>query len=374
MPHPFSAQVQFHVKVLVLVNVQASVASGTSTCYNRSMNKITRELLLDTLDRIHSVPILVTGDLILDRYIWGKVDRISPEAPVPVVEVTKTDERLGGAGNTVRNLSALGAKVQVSGTIGADRDGEILLGLLRDIGAGHEGVVVDSSRPTVLKTRVIAQKQQIVRIDREERGECPESVSSSVAKALSDAIDSHRAVIVSDYGKGAVSRAVLDCVHGAYREGRLGLSIRPLFVDPHPYNYGNYRCMSVGKPNRKEAEVAAGRSIITSRDAFAAAQSLNERWNAEMMVVSLGEDGMILKMAETTEGIHLKTTAKEVFDVSGAGDTVTAVFCAALAAGASPSVAGVLSNIAAGIVVSEVGTVPIDPVKLRAEISQWEAI
>jgi D-beta-D-heptose 7-phosphate kinase/D-beta-D-heptose 1-phosphate adenosyltransferase len=131
--------------------------------------------------------------------------------------------------------------------------------------------------------------------------------------------------------------------------------------------------MSVAKPNRKEAEVASGVSISSTRDAFAAADILSKRWNAEMMVVTLGEDGMIVKMAETTEGIHLKTAAKEVFDVSGAGDTVTALFCAALAAGASPTVAGILSNIAAGIVVSEVGTVAIDPAALRSEIARWEA-
>jgi D-beta-D-heptose 7-phosphate kinase/D-beta-D-heptose 1-phosphate adenosyltransferase len=337
------------------------------------MKKIQRGELIATLDRIVSIPILVTGDLILDRYIWGKVDRISPEAPVPVVEVTKSDDRLGGAGNVVRNLRAIGAAVEVSGIIGDDGDGQSLLSLLSEIGAGHSGVIIDSTRPTVLKTRVIAQTQQIVRIDREERGEGPSHVSQGLASLLEKSIDQHRAVIVSDYGKGAVSQAVLDRLHEAKEQGRLGLASRPLFVDPHPRNYDRYRCMSVAKPNRKEAEVASGVSISSTRDAFAAADILSKRWNAEMMVVTLGEDGMIVKMAETTEGIHLKTAAKEVFDVSGAGDTVTALFCAALAAGASPTVAGILSNIAAGIVVSEVGTVAIDPAALRSEIARWEA-
>jgi D-beta-D-heptose 7-phosphate kinase/D-beta-D-heptose 1-phosphate adenosyltransferase len=337
------------------------------------MKKIQREELLATLDRIASMPILVTGDLILDRYIWGKVERISPEAPVPVVEVNKTDDRLGGAGNVVRNLRAMGATVEVSGIIGDDEDGQCLLNLFTEIGAGHAGVLVDPTRPTVLKTRVIAQTQQIVRIDREKRGEGPSSVSQGMAALLEQQMDQYRAVIVSDYGKGAVSRAVLECLHKAKESGRLGLGSRPLFVDPHPLNYGNYRAMSVAKPNRKEAEIASGVSISSVRDAFAAADILSKRWNAEMMVVTLGEDGMIVKMAETTEGIHLKTAAKEVFDVSGAGDTVTALFCAALAAGASPTIAGILSNIAAGIVVSEVGTVAIDPVRLRSEISRWEA-
>lgn len=336
------------------------------------MRKIQREELLATLDRIESIPIMVTGDLILDRYIWGKVDRISPEAPVPVVEVNRTDDRLGGAGNVVHNLRAIGAQVEVSGIIGDDDEGQRLLGLLGEIGAGHSGVIVDPLRPTVLKTRILAQTQQIVRIDREKRGEGPLSVSQGLASVLEKSLDQHRAVIVSDYGKGAVSQAVLDTLYEAKQSGRLGLSIRPLFVDPHPFNYSRYRCMSVAKPNRKEAESASGVSISSTRDAFAAADILSKRWNAEMMVVTLGEDGMIVKMAETTEGIHLKTAAKEVFDVSGAGDTTTAVFCAALAAGASGTVAGILSNIAAGIVVSEVGTVAIDPKRLRAEILRWE--
>jgi D-beta-D-heptose 7-phosphate kinase/D-beta-D-heptose 1-phosphate adenosyltransferase len=188
---------------------------------------------------------------------------------------------------------------------------------------------------------------------------------------LEKSIEAHKAVIVSDYGKGAVSQAVLDCLHNATEQGRLGLSSRPLFVDPHPRNYDRYRCMSVAKPNRKEAELASGVSIVSTRDAFAAADVLSARWKAEMMVITLGEDGMIVKIAETTEGIHLKTAAKEVFDVSGAGDTVTALFCAALAVGASATIAGILSNIAAGIVVSEVGTVAIDAGRLRAEISRW---
>lgn len=335
------------------------------------MKNIQREELLATLDRIVGVPIVVTGDLILDRYIWGKVDRISPEAPVPVVEVRRTDDRLGGAGNVVRNLRAIGAAVEVSGIIGDDEDGQSLLSLLSEIGASHSGVIVDSTRPTVLKTRVIAQTQQIVRIDREERGEGPSSVSKGLAAVLEKSIEAHKAVIVSDYGKGAVSQAVLDCLHNATGQGRLGLSSRPLFVDPHPRNYERYRCMSVAKPNRKEAELASGVSIASTRDAFAAADILSKRWKAEMMVITLGEDGMIVKMAETTEGIHLKTAAKEVFDVSGAGDTVTALFCAALAVGASATIAGILSNIAAGIVVSEVGTVAIDAGRLRSEISRW---
>ena len=330
--------------------------------------------LLATLDRIVSTPILVVGDLILDRYIWGKVERISPEAPVPVVEVQRTEDRLGGAGNVVRNLATIGAKPTVCGTVGGDEDAQAMLRLFAEIGADVRGVIVDDSRPTVLKTRVIAHTQQIVRIDRERcNGESPQ-VNERISAAIESSIDGAKAVILSDYGKGTVSSHVLATLHRAYEQHRLGLSVRPLFVDPHPRNYDNYRRMSVAKPNRKEAEIASGRSISSVEDAFKAADILMKRWNAEMMVITLGEDGMIVQQAGGQAGVHLETMAQEVFDVSGAGDTVTAVFCAALATGASPVIAGVLANIAAGIVVSEVGTVAIDIERLRNEVSRFGAI
>ena len=329
--------------------------------------------LLATLDRIVSTPILVVGDLILDRYIWGKVERISPEAPVPVVEVQRTEDRLGGAGNVVRNLATIGAKPTVCGIVGSDEDAQAMLRLFAEIGADVRGVIVDDSRPTVLKTRVIAHTQQIVRIDRERcNGESPQ-VNERISAAIESSIDEAKAVILSDYGKGTVSSHVLATLHRAYEQHRLGLSVRPLFVDPHPRNYDNYRRMSVAKPNRKEAEIASGRSISSVEDAFKAADILMERWNSEMMVITLGEDGMIVQQAGGQAGVHLETMAQEVFDVSGAGDTVTAVFCAALATGASPVIAGVLANIAAGIVVSEVGTVAIDIERLRNEVSRFGA-
>ena len=335
------------------------------------MVSVKKEQLLATLDKIVSTPILVVGDLILDRYIWGRVDRISPEAPVPVVEVVKTEGRLGGAGNVVRNLATIGAKPSVCGVIGDDEDGRELIALLDELKANREGVVVDKNRPTIVKTRVIAATQQIVRIDREKRMEEVSDVSSKMVSAIEKQIEGNRAVILSDYGKGAVSAGVLDVLQRASVDHRLGLAGRPLFVDPHPKNYNNYRSMSVAKPNRKEAEIASGHSISSIDDAYAAADLLMKRWNSEMMVITLGEDGMIVKQAGEPRGVHLETMAQEVFDVSGAGDTVTALFCAALATGASPTTAGVLANIAAGIVVSEVGTVAVDLEKLRAHVNHW---
>jgi len=332
------------------------------------MSTVTSTELLHTLDAIVGTPILVVGDMILDRYVWGTVDRISPEAPVPVVEVISTEDRLGGAGNVVRNLARIGVKVATCGLIGDDDEGQMMLQLLGDIGAEKDGVLVDRSRPTTLKTRVIAQKQQMVRIDREKTGAESSALSEGLAGIIEAHIDANKAVILSDYGKGAISQAVLKKLDEAWGAKRLGLGIRPLVVDPHPYNYNNYLRLSVAKPNRKEAEIASGVRIRSVSDAFKAADILMAKWNAEMMVITLGEDGMIVKRSGETVGLHMETTALEVFDVSGAGDTVTALFSAALAAGASPAIAGALANIAAGIVVSEVGTFAIDGERLRHEI------
>jgi rfaE bifunctional protein kinase chain/domain len=335
------------------------------------MRPCTKDDLTAALDRIAGTPILVVGDLILDRYIWGKVERISPEAPVPIVEVVKSDDRAGGAGNVVANLLAIGAKPTVCGLVGDDEDGARLVQLFKDAGADCSGVVVDKGYPTVLKTRVIAHTQQIVRIDREDRSAASIDLLKRMTSSLEARLDGSRAVVMSDYGKGTVSVEVLNALHAATAENRLGLASRPLFVDPHPRNYNAYRSMSVAKPNRKEAEIASGVSISSVSDAFKAARILMQKWCSEMMVITLGEDGMIVQPGDGTPGIHLETTAQEVFDVSGAGDTVTAVFCSALATGSSPAVAGVLANIAAGIVVSEIGTVPVDCKRLRHHISHW---
>jgi rfaE bifunctional protein kinase chain/domain len=331
-----------------------------------------KQELLDILDRIAGTPILVVGDLVLDRYTWGKVDRISPEAPVPVVEVVRLEDRLGGAGNVVRNLATIGAKPAACGVIGDDAEGQVMLGLFNEIGADASGVLVDSSRPTVLKTRVIAHTQQIVRIDREQRAELSTPLSQKLADFMQSSMVGVRAVILSDYGKGTVSVHVLKASESAYQRGDLGLSSRPLFVDPHPRNYNHYSIMSVAKPNRKEAEAASGQKIESIEDAFRVAELLLSKWNSEIMVITLGEGGMIVRRAGSTDGLHLETAAQEVFDVSGAGDTVTAVYTAALAVGAGPINAGVLANIAAGIVVSEVGTAAIKLDKLREKVSTWE--
>lgn len=329
-----------------------------------------KQELYSALEAIQNLPILVIGDIILDRYIWGVVDRISSEAPVPVVEVKRTEDRLGGAGNVVRNLRGVGAKVKLCGLIGEDDEGKLILELLKAEGVEHEGVIIDRARPTTIKTRVIAHAQQVVRIDRESRTAAAAPLQEGFAAVVDAQLDSAKVVILSDYGKAAFSSVLMRKLKQALDQKRLGSGIRPLIVDPHPANYDSYTYMTVGKPNRREAEHGSGMKITDRESAEKAARLLMKRWHADGMLVSLGEDGLVLVSNSNKESIILETVAQEVFDVSGAGDTITALFSAATGAGVSPTVAGVLANIAAGIVVSEIGTVAVTKEGLLAKIAE----
>ena len=332
------------------------------------------DTLLAALEKLKGQKIVVVGDLILDRYIWGKVERISPEAPVPVVEVKKMEDRLGGAGNVVRNLCNLGCDVTVCGYVGDDEEGATILKLLRDSNVGKDGVIIDRDHPTCLKTRVIAHPQQIVRIDREDKSPRALPLQSAFASLTEAHAKDASGIIISDYAKGTISPMVME----RFKESRkMSLAkkdashpVIPLVIDPHPAHYDLYSSITIAKPNRKEAEAASGIKITDKQSAIVAAQKLMERWDAEMMMVTLGEGGMVLTQRGKPGGLTLDTVAREVFDVSGAGDTVTAVFTAALSAGVELLTAGELANIAAGIVVSEVGTVAIEYDKFFNEIKE----
>ena len=329
-----------------------------------------KDALLAGLDKIKGQKILVVGDLILDRYIWGKVERISPEAPVPVVEVKKIEDRLGGAGNVVRNLCNLGCEVTVCGYVGDDDEGAIILKLLRESNVGKDGVIIDREHPTSLKTRVIAHPQQLVRIDREDRSQRAMPLQSAFASLTEAHLKDMSGVIVSDYAKGTISPMIMERFTNSMEKGITGRGKVPVVIDPHPTHFDLYNKITIAKPNRKEAETAVGRKITDKASAFAAAHDLMKRWDAEMMMITLGEGGMVITEKGKSGGIALETVAREVFDVSGAGDTVTAVFTSALAAGVELATAGQLANIAAGIVVSEVGTVAIEFDVLRKEIEE----
>jgi D-beta-D-heptose 7-phosphate kinase / D-beta-D-heptose 1-phosphate adenosyltransferase len=323
--------------------------------------------LLSTFEKIRDLPVLVVGDVMLDRYVWGVVDRISPEAPVPVVLVKRMEDRLGGAGNVVRNLRALGAQVELCGFIGDDEQGQAVLKLLSDEQVGREGVIVDSLIPTTAKTRVIAHNQQVVRIDREEVNNHSLELRKAFDALVDSKIDSHKVIIISDYGKGTITESLLKRFADARNQGRIGDKC-PLMLDPHPRNYNLYSGMTAVKPNRKEAEEAAGIKIRNRADALMAAPLVLSKWKSDILVLSLAEDGMLVATTDGKEPILIDTVARKVADVSGAGDAVTAVFAAALGVGASLRVAGDLANISAGIVVGEVGTVPVNYNALREEI------
>lgn len=327
--------------------------------------------LLRVIDRFAGTKVLVVGDLVVDHYIWGKVERISQEAPVVIVQQTAESKRPGGAGNVVHNLTALGANVSVCGVVGDDESGRTLVNMFQDLGVDTEGVLIDRSRVTSVKTRVIARAQQVVRVDHETTEIINPTYQESIATYVQLQLEKTQGVIVSDYGKGTICKPLFDRIEKSYAQGLLGLNGTPLLVDPKERNFSLYSGATIIKPNRQEAQKASGITIKDCNDAVTAGSELLKRWNCEMVLVTLGELGMTLVSESDSQLSHfdVDTVAREVYDVSGAGDTVAAVFLLALAAKATPSQAAVLANYAAGIVVGEVGTVAIELEQLREALA-----
>lgn len=326
--------------------------------------------LRQIVEQFSSAKVLVVGDLILDKYIWGKVERISPEAPVAVVNVNKEEERLGGAGNVAHNIRALGAEVSLCGVVGDDSDGRRVVEMLEAQGIDCQGVMVDRSRPTTVKTRVVAHSQQIVRIDKESTVKVAPAFSHGLAAAISDHAKRVGAIVLSDYGKGTVTDTLIESLRSSESVELLRYGKAPLVVDPKAPNFDMYRGATVVKPNCKEASQASGLEISSRADAIAAGKVLLEKWQSQMVLVTLGEGGMVLvsNIEGHEDAYEIDTEAQEVFDVSGAGDTVAAVFALALAARATPEQAARVANIAAGIVVAEVGTAVVNAAELTGRL------
>jgi rfaE bifunctional protein kinase chain/domain len=316
-------------------------------------------LMQQQLSRIQGQRIAVIGDLILDRYIWGRVDRISPEAPVAIVEEMKSEDRLGGAANVVTNLVGLGCQVDVYGVIGADFDGSRIFEILSAQKAGFKGVIREETRPTTCKTRILGGSQQMLRVDRESRLPLEIAYENLLIKAFSPAAKKYASIVISDYGKGIISERLLGHIN------ELILDSCQLIVDPHPVNFDHYLKSSIIKPNKKEAEAASGIKIEDVDSAFKAASILLERWKSQYSIITLGAEGMIVLSRDGQVRSHVPSLAQKVFDVSGAGDCVTAVFAAGLASQIDILEISELSNVAAGIVVSEIGTAPITRDKLE---------
>jgi rfaE bifunctional protein kinase chain/domain len=312
--------------------------------------------------RLRDVRVLVVGDLMLEQFIWGRVDRISPEAPVPVVHVLREDLRPGGAGNVVSNVAALGGRAAVAGLIGRDAGGTRLRLALAALGADTAGLVATRETSTISKTRIIAHQQQVVRLDREgataDDGPAARRLRDWVLPQLRRA----HVLVVSDYGKGAVGAALLEALADAHAR-------RPFtwVVDPKSGNFSHYRRVSLVKPNLQEAAAASGVDIRDAASLRTAGTRLLERWNAEAVLISRGEHGMAL-FRRGKPVREFATAARDVFDVTGAGDTVVATCALALGAGASLEEATILANHAAGIVVGKVGTATVTAAELAAAV------
>jgi len=301
--------------------------------------------------------IFIIGDIILDRYIFGKVSRISPEAPVPVVDVMRESFLLGGAANVANNIIALGGKVTVAGVIGKDRAGDVVKGLMTDCNINIEAIIEDS-RPTTVKARVIAHNQQIVRFDREDRRKLEGKSLLSFLGQIRKILPLYDAVIISDYKKGVVSASLVKEIVKYAKQKKTFVA-----VDPKVGHFHLYKNVSLITPNIMEASEGSGVQIKDEKSLLKAGKTLLSRLSCMSVLITRGEEGMSLfERGSKGMGVtHIPTVAKKVFDVTGAGDTVIATFTLAYAAGASLQDAATIANHAAGVVVGEVGTAVATP-------------
>jgi D-beta-D-heptose 7-phosphate kinase/D-beta-D-heptose 1-phosphate adenosyltransferase len=322
------------------------------------------------LRRIEGCRVAVLGDVMLDEYLFGEVSRISPEAPVPIVRVVREQAVLGGAANVAANLRALGAQPLLIGTFQRDAAGTRVHTLLEQLGISTSGLVFDGARPTIIKTRVIGQQQQMLRIDREEAGTPDPAVLAGLTAQVARALEDASALIISDYAKGAVNAAVMAVV----RELCAARSL-PWIVDPKPEHRLLYQGATLMTPNTRETAALAGGPAKSDAEVAAAGQAIVAELGLQGLLITRSERGMALF---APDGDHaapwmIPTEAQEVFDVSGAGDTVIATFGAAVAAGADWREAAMLANAAAGVVVAKVGTATVTPTEILAHFHEQEA-
>ena len=315
------------------------------------------------ISKFSKAKILVIGDLILDEYVWGNVSRISPEAPVPVVWVNRESYMPGGASNVASNIRSLEGEVYIAGVVGSDSRAEKLIELLSENGVTTEGIIADPNRPTTLKTRIIAGHQQVVRVDREKIEHLPTAILKDIVSYAEKIIPQVDAVIIEDYGKGVITPMLLKPIIKCARVNK-----KIITVDPKEEHISYYQGVTSLTPNNHEASVTVGIKIKDEETLEAAGKKLLKKLNAESVLITRGENGMCLfeKSGKITK---IPTAAQEVFDVSGAGDTVISVFTLALACGASLQDAAKISNIAAGIVVGKVGVAVVNQKELIKKMS-----
>ncbi|WP_432738583.1 D-glycero-beta-D-manno-heptose-7-phosphate kinase [Maridesulfovibrio sp. FT414] len=322
--------------------------------------------ILNILPDLKGQKVLIVGDVMLDHYVIGTVDRISPEAPVPVVQVTEEKYLLGGAGNVARNITSLGGEPHLTGFVGADEEGRVFRRLCDDSGITCS-LYESSDRPTTKKTRVMAHNQQMVRVDREKTSDFSPELMDDLFAFLEREICDYKVVILSDYGKGTLSQVFFDRFWTLLKQK----NHKPhILVDPKTANYDRYKSVSLLTPNAKEAGEGAHMEVKERADVLEAGRRLFDRLNPEHLLITLGGNGMAL--FESRDVVkHVPTFARKVFDVTGAGDTVIATLGLGLAAGLDPLTSAVLANYAAGIVVGQVGAATATVDELAEAVRNW---
>ncbi len=322
---------------------------------------MSRKRALEIMENFPRSGVLVVGDIMADHFIWGRVSRISPEAPVPVVEVSKDRFMLGGCANVLNNVFAMGGRVHLAGVVGCDETGRRLLSEFEARGVATDGIVVEKGRPTTLKTRIVAHGQQVVRFDQEDRRPLTSGSVQKILAYIRSLRDDLGALVISDYSKGVITRPLLE---GIRRE----VAGRPIFtcVDPKQRDFSLYEGFDIITPNHYEAGHAAGEEILNGQDHVRVGMKLMKSFSFKALLITRGESGMSL--FERDGGVRhtaFPTEAREVFDVTGAGDTVIGVFALCMAAGASFREAAYLANHAAGIVVGKAGTATVTREELK---------
>ncbi len=317
------------------------------------MVNFTEARLRELFERFNGRRVAVVGDVMLDRYFWGSVGRISPEAPVPVVEIESESARLGGAANVAHNIKSLGGEPLLIGVVGKDNSADLLRNLMLEHRMATYGLLGDETRPTTVKTRVIAHHQHVVRIDREVKTEISHTLQHKIMELLTQQIHSVDGIIIEDYDKGVIVKSLIKRIISLAKEHD-----KVVTADPKFNNFFEYRGVTVFKPNRKEVEEVMGIRLVDEASVRRAGDTLLKRLEAHYVLLTRGEKGMTL-FENDGSVTHVPTRAREVADVSGAGDTVISTLTVALASGASIREASALANYAGGVVCEEVGIVPI---------------
>ena len=319
-----------------------------------------KKRLREIVELFLSAKILVVGDVMLDEFVWGKVSRISPEAPIPVVKVSSETAIPGGAANVAANLSSLGAEVSLAGIIGNDVEARILKRELKARGVASRGLIVDKSRPTTLKRRIVADNQQVVRMDREKVGEIHAALVEKIIGYCRNVISHVGGIVVSDYGKGVITQRIIQELRKFKRKKYL-----PIAVDPKTGHFDRYSWVTVIAPNKREVEESQRVLIENEKMLVKAGRNLLRKLECSAILITRGEEGMSL-FEKNGSITHIPTAAREVYDVTGAGDTVTSALTLSLSCGATIKEAAMISNHAAGVVVSKRGTATVSREELLA--------